>query len=160
MIQNTQPWAREFDRCKACQRTDRKHMAKGLCVACYSAQYADANPARTRSLKNAWYVKNGGKAWSKEQREQRNYSGQREAVLKRDGYACTRCKATRGLVVHHSDRRGRTVPPAQKNNVISNLTTLCRKCHINEHRKELLNVRAANNFRRPSGLQYKTRKAG
>lgn len=57
--------------------------------------------------------------------------GNREAVLKRDGFACVRCgmtdaehKATwnRPITVDHIDRD-------RSNNALSNLQTLCLRCH-------------------------------
>jgi hypothetical protein len=28
-------WARDFDRCRRCARTERRHLARGLCESCY-----------------------------------------------------------------------------------------------------------------------------
>ena len=52
-------------------------------------------------------------------------------VLERDEYTCTMCGAKKDLVVHHIDCSGQTDEP---NNDVDNLTTLCRRCHINLHK--------------------------
>lgn len=128
-------WARHFDDCQSCHRTDVPHMAKGLCKRCYSAQYATDNADRVSQQKHEWYVRNGAKDWAKVQREQRHYSGLRDAVLERDGHRCVVCGAVVGLVVHHKDGQGRgTKTP---NNEMSNLETRCRPCHMGTHRPEL-----------------------
>jgi hypothetical protein len=49
----------------------------------------------------------------------------------RKGAACERCRSERPhLLVHHKDRD-------PYNNEFSNLETLCRRCHIREHREEV-----------------------
>jgi hypothetical protein len=55
----------------------------------------------------------------------------RAAVLKRDGYFCVGCSAQRFLDVHHLtyDRWG--------SERLEDLATLCRECHMLEHRKEI-----------------------
>lgn len=51
----------------------------------------------------------------------------RQRVLKRDRHRCTRCGSTKNLQVHHLtyDRIFRER--------LSDLTTLCAKCHMREH---------------------------
>lgn len=57
----------------------------------------------------------------------------------RDGYRCTKCGKTGRLEAHH-------IIPLHKINehmglnayTLANLTTLCRKCHIELHRAERL----------------------
>lgn len=148
-------WSRQFHRCVQCNTTDRPHFGGGLCRKCYMDAYNVTHSCAIKASKRRWYDRAGGAEWSKIQREQRNYDGQREAVLTRDGFACIQCGSTQHLCVHHKDKRGRSVPRHLKNNAIDNLETLCRKCHINAHRADLLAVRRANNFRRPSGLTYR-----
>ena len=66
------------------------------------------------------------------------YNGKAELVLKRDDFKCVKCgmsdqdhfkKYGRGLIVHHKDGKGYCVRKGKKNNDISNLETLCCKCH-------------------------------
>lgn len=129
-------WALNYDKCVRCGKTDTKHMGKGLCRRCYFDDYNKANEPAIKAYKRKWYFKSGAAVWAKALREQQNYDGKREAALRRDGYKCVRCGNTRQLCVHHKDRRGRNVPPALKNNKLENLETICRRCHLNEHRAE------------------------
>jgi hypothetical protein len=43
---------------------------------------------------------------------------------------CERCASKSNLVVHHRDRN-------RQNNTLDNLETLCRLCHIQEHREDV-----------------------
>ena len=52
----------------------------------------------------------------------------RLAVLRRDGWTCQRCGRHAPLEVHHVNQ----VPT---DNRPENLTTLCRRCHIEAHRR-------------------------
>lgn len=140
-------WSRNHACCERCQTTATPHMAKGLCKICYQEKYRSANPAPIAKAKRRWYEKNiRGTDAQKIAREQRNYDGQREEVLKRDDYRCVRCGSTKSLVVHHKDRSGRG--QEDHNNDTANLETLCRKCHIAEHRAEILAIRKASGFKR------------
>jgi hypothetical protein len=35
-------WSRQWDACRECGSTERRHNARGLCVACYAVWYAAA----------------------------------------------------------------------------------------------------------------------
>lgn len=128
-------WSRSYSECVGCGRTDRPHMAKGQCASCYQQRYAadPANLGKIKSAKQRHYLKAGGASAQKVAREQRWFSGSRDAVLERDGHQCVRCGNANlaSLVVHHKDGNGRGQP--QPNNDLSNLETLCRKCHAAEH---------------------------
>jgi 5-methylcytosine-specific restriction endonuclease McrA len=138
-------WSKVYVCCRDCQRTDAKHMADGLCVRCYLKQYREnpENKAHMAKQKRAWYRLHRAHELPKRKayRERRNFSGLREAVLRRDGRQCVTCGARKKLVVHHRDGRGRGSNAA--NNRLSNLVTLCRACHLKEHRAELLRARRA-----------------
>lgn len=135
-------WSRKYPACITCGRTDRKHFGKGECRRCYLKKYNAANLDSVRKLRKKWYVKNiVGTDRQKVARDQRNFDGQRDRILARDGHKCVRCPATKGLVVHHKDRTGRNKPT--HNNSDDNLETLCRKCHAAEHREELQAAKAA-----------------
>ena len=135
-------WSRNHPACIQCGGTDRKHFGKGLCRRCYLEKYNADNLASVRALRTKWYKANVvGTDRQKIARDRRNFDGKRDAVLKRDGYKCQRCGSTKGpLTVHHKDRTGRN--KSQHNNRMENLETLCRKCHVEEHRQELLAARA------------------
>lgn len=129
-------WSRNFEACRNCGTTEVKHMAQGLCRRCYLSVYRNENAERIAELKREWYLLNvAGTDKQKAAREDRNFDGKRQAVLKRDGYRCVRCGSAKNLTVHHKDRSGRGAK--SHNNAMKNLETVCRKCHINEHREEL-----------------------
>jgi 5-methylcytosine-specific restriction endonuclease McrA len=111
-------------------------MAKGLCHHCYFVKYAKTNVDKLRDYKHEWYLGAGGALRARILREQQNYSGMRTPVLERDGYQCTKCGRTESLLVHHKDGKGRG--HKKPNNSMSNLTTLCMRCHINHHRPQLM----------------------
>jgi len=50
----------------------------------------------------------------------------RPKILERDKYKCVVCHTNNDLIVHHVDKN-------KKNNVESNLVTLCRPCHARVH---------------------------
>ena len=140
-------WSRNYSCCVECGGNDTRHMAKGVCARCYLAKYRPANSSRIADSKRAWhesFVK--GTDRGKLAREARNYDGMREPVLHRDGYHCVRCGSSESLVVHHIDRQGRG--NTEPNNDLSNLETLCRSCHINEHRTEIINKRESEGWKR------------
>ena len=60
------------------------------------------------------------------------YGGNKYIVLERDNYTCQLCENTTQLVIHHKDFSGQSELP---NNDVDNLITLCRRCHINLHKK-------------------------
>ena len=61
------------------------------------------------------------------------WSFKRRAVLARDKYQCTKCGTKRNLDVHHLsyERFG--------NEELSDLVTLCRKHHKEQHKKDKVN---------------------
>lgn len=129
-------WAMDYEACVNCGTTRRRHMGKGKCYRCYFLRYAAENLETVKGYKRKWYSKAGGKVWARINREQRNYGGMREPALRRDNYTCQRCGNTKKLTVHHKDGNGRG--SATPNNQIDNLETVCRGCHINIHRAQLL----------------------
>jgi len=127
----TKKWSRQHDCCVNCQRSDRKHIGKGLCLVCYHNQYFLKNTDKVKAIKQASYQKRGGKQLSKTMREQTWFGGNRKAALQRDNYKCTCCGTPDDLVVHHIDGNGRG--SKNPNNNLENLKTLCRPCHAREH---------------------------
>lgn len=149
-------WSKDYPKCVRCGKADSKHVAKGLCQRCYNAEYRKTHAKKMAQYKLKWYMVNiKGTDRGKIARERRNYDGWRDKVIERDGYTCTRCGGRTALVVHHLDGSGRG--SKEHNNSIHNLVTLCRKCHINEHRKEILAIRKAHGFRRRTLGQWARR---
>lgn len=58
------------------------------------------------------------------------FGGNREIVLKRDGYKCVRCGSPKQIGVHHKDHSGKKENP---NHSLDNLEALCNFCHSQEH---------------------------
>jgi 5-methylcytosine-specific restriction endonuclease McrA len=54
-----------------------------------------------------------------------------ETVLSRDGYRCRRCNSRKDLIVHHI-KSEKEFPELLLE--FANAETLCRACHLNEHR--------------------------
>lgn len=137
-------WALNYVACVRCGKSDTKHMGKGLCRRCYFTDYNEENKKEIQGYKRKWYLANMTPEIQKLIREQGNFSGWRETVLKRDGYRCVKCGTARQLCVHHKDGKGRSVPTALKNNSLQNLETCCRACHLDIHRSEIFAAKRAN----------------
>ena len=60
----------------------------------------------------------------------------RRAILDRDGWQCQRCGMYGRLEVHHRDGD-------PSNNTPDNLTTYCRRCHLQHHARPLTPAEAA-----------------
>ncbi len=61
------------------------------------------------------------------------FGGNRRKVMERDLFTCVDCGQKYpdvNLIVHHMDRN-------KGNNQMSNLKTLCRSCHLKEHKEEI-----------------------
>lgn len=109
--------------CQECGRLKTIH-AKGLCDACYhNVKYRNDVAYRER-------VKHRAALYY----DSRDFGGLRTPVLERDGFRCTRCGSDFQLSVHHVNRRGRG--SESPDNRMDNLVTLCRRCHLSEHRTE------------------------
>jgi 5-methylcytosine-specific restriction endonuclease McrA len=132
-------WSKKYPYCQDCAKTEKAHMAKGLCKQCYLARYrnAEVNRQRIATAKKQWYEKHRDEILPqyKINREQRYFDGKRIAALDRDEKKCSRCGITKKLVVHHKDRLGRGTK--KPNNALNNLETVCRRCHLLEHKTEL-----------------------
>ncbi|RPI52217.1 MAG: HNH endonuclease [Deltaproteobacteria bacterium] len=60
-----------------------------------------------------------------------NWSSQRKLALERDGHRCVKCGKTKGITVHHKIPF-RLFATYEDANELSNLETLCRKCHTDK----------------------------
>jgi len=110
------------------------------------------NPKRVKELKridylrHKNYVNRKNKEWYYKKKnelgftpykliqEQKRFGGNRIKALERDNYSCQICGSTEKILVHHIDRTGRG--SLNHNNNLDNLITLCRRCHIKEHKKD------------------------
>jgi len=138
-------WSKKCSCCQSCGLTERPHMAKELCKICYLERYRndDKNHQRIAETKKQWYYDNHADClqYRKNYREQRHFNGKRTAVIERDEQQCFRCGKKKKLVVHHKDRLGRG--NKNPNNALNNLETVCRRCHLLEHKTELQAARTA-----------------
>lgn len=103
-----------------------------MCKLCWGRKWRQDNLQHDKDYHRRWYLKQGGNLYSKLLRENKHFDGLRETILKRDGYRCQMCGSPYKLVVHHKDGNGRG--SKSPNNTPENLITLCKACHINEHR--------------------------
>lgn len=135
-------WARNFPYCVNCKTTKHPHMAKGFCNRCYLKKYREENAKEIKRKKKEFYKLNKNLKQQKRDRDKKHFDNKREKALKRDNYKCVKCGTREKLVVHHKDGQGRG--KKKQNNKLKNLITLCRACHVCEHRKELLEKRTIN----------------
>lgn len=136
-------WHKSYPYCIECSSADNKYMAKGLCNKCYLKKYREdpGNWNRIKERKEKWRTDNYEyvQKLSKERRERVHFDSKREEALEKDGRCCSNCGSTEQLVVHHKDENGRGSD--EPNNDLTNLSTLCRRCHIEEHREKVSNAR-------------------
>lgn len=103
-------------------------MYQRICPVCeqpFECKYQNRVYCSDACYRKALYHRNKAKRY-----EYFGDAKNREDVLKRDGYQCTMCGATTDLVIHHKDGSGATDNP---NNDMTNLVTLCAKCHSTLH---------------------------
>lgn len=80
-------------------------------------------------------VKHPGRVYVEKNGYGANWWKQRGKALKRDDYKCTKCGSKRGLQVHHIRKialfynRNKGELDYESANHLSNLTTLCSRCH-------------------------------
>lgn len=139
-------WSRKHSCCIKCRGTEKKHNAKGLCIICYDKFHKSlpevkvhrAAKLRERRRRNPDKLRQQLRDYS----DRRFFGGNRQRVLERDKHRCTECGTKKQLIIHHKDGRGgHDGLPA--NTALSNLVTLCRRCHIAVHREDLLAAQLA-----------------
>lgn len=119
--------------CEACS-LERKRASRRASYERHRETIVEARRERRRTDSEAFREERRASA------AKARFNGHRQACLERDGFACTVCGKTGDLVVHHRTRRiDRTVP--DRESTVDDLTTLCRACHVNEHREDLLRAR-------------------
>ena len=136
-------WSKKYNSCLVCKTIEKRHMAKGLCIYCYLKQYHNnpKNKDRVNKQKHNHYLIKQ-KPLAKQVRDKRNFDSNREFVIIRDNFTCVNCGVkgeSSTLIVHHKDLTGRN--KLNHNNSIDNLITLCRACHLAEHRELVLGSR-------------------
>jgi len=142
MNSKNKKWARKHDVCVVCGTSESRHMGNGLCAICYQSQYRNNpdNLERIKAAKDYHYRTKITPERTKLSREKKHFDGIRDKILERDGHKCVKCSSSELLVVHHKDKSGRG-NKNNHNNSPSNLETLCRSCHIEVHRSDLLEAK-------------------
>lgn len=101
-----------------------------------SKKWKANNKERTNKTRREWAKRNPYKA--QESNDNHRFGGNVQAVLERDNFECQDCGMTqeqhiiifnRRLDIHHIDGYGKNTPKEDKNNDMSNLITLCHRCH-------------------------------
>jgi len=110
------------------KRSDWKKTEKGReCQARYRASEACRISRQAREKTEEY------KQRRKQGRDKRRFGGNREKVLRRDGYQCADCGSVQNIQVHHIDELGRNKPKEIQNHSMDNLLTLCGECHLKRH---------------------------
>ena len=128
--------------------------ARNMCAKCYFKKnnQSPKTKERKRIYQNKYYQKNKEKMlarsrayaktdkgkkvkqkYDKQHQDDLRFDGNREKVLKRDNYQCQGCGIKEKLVVHHIDRKSVRNCSTKANNKLSNLITLCNRCHMKKH---------------------------
>ncbi len=81
-----------------------------------------------------WNWKGGISKLAHKIRNSTSYRHWRKSILKRDNYICQRCNKTPKKIHVHHIKKFCDYPDERFN--INNGITLCKKCHINLHKKE------------------------
>ena len=118
---------------KELELNKHNYSTKKYCSAnCRNYVFALRNPDKIKQYakKERRNHKERYKKWNAEYKDKIRFGGNRRKVMQRDEFTCQDC--FKGypdvkLIVHHKDRD-------KENNSLDNLVTLCRACHINEHR--------------------------
>jgi len=103
-----------------------------------SKKWKEDNKERVKATSNAWRKKNREKLieYGRINRDLNDFGGNRQKALERDNFECQECGMSqeehfilfnKGLNVDHIDGKGRY--SEVKNNELSNLKTLCFRCH-------------------------------
>lgn len=144
-----QRWSRYYLRCRQCGTTSVKHQSAGLCRDCYlkSDYFKEINKAsferhrEKRVRQQREYLREYAKrpeviAKHRRQWDLKNYGGNAEKALQRDGYQCVACGMNRetSLREYGRDLYMRHVDNDASNNNLDNLKTLCRRCFGRERK--------------------------
>ena len=136
-------WSTKHQKCLGCGTIEVKHKGNGLCRRCWHNEWVRNHQEQRREHKQREYRKNrkryqeGQKRYADEHKAElksywqqwhrdRNFGGNYEKVLDRDGGKCLLCGSKKSIIVHHVDEN-------RQNNEMDNLRTLCRKCHPKIH---------------------------
>lgn len=109
---------------------------KKNCKQCGKEYRVCPNHAKSKFCSEDCHYKARRKSWTdfdKHIRQSWQYKEWRTKVLARDNFVCQDCKE-KGNIAHHLELFGLNL---EKRFEIENGITLCRKCHVKKHTKEL-----------------------
>lgn len=125
-------------------------------------EYSEKNKEKLRVKSLEYYCKNKEKQnerarkWAKDNKDKRKKTqlewqrknkdkirvytektnnGEYSHKLKEEN-VCENCGTDTDLCTHHKDNNGSRLPRKERNNVLNNLSILCRSCHAKLHRAE------------------------
>lgn len=122
--------------CKGEFLVSKCHTYQKYCSwGCRNRMFILLNPEKVKESKRKEKIKHAERyrLINGEYKNKIRFGGNRRKVMERDRFACLMCSReypSVNLIVHHIDRN-------KSNNTLSNLQTLCRSCHLNEHRSEM-----------------------
>ncbi len=151
--EKAQRWSRYYIKCRQCGTQQIRHKIGGYCVNCYpkSERFKELQRKSVdrhrdqRKVRNKIYALEYAKRPEVKEKyrkllDLKNYGGNREIAIERNGYRCTRCGIGREESLQKSGRDFCVirVDGNQNNNSLGNLKSLCRNC-FNETLRERLN---------------------
>jgi len=144
IVEKEKRWSKHYNYCRKCATKTIKHHSHGYCKKCYSKTVLFKliqKKSRMRNLRKRkhWqqkYFKEYNKrpyviARRKKKENLKNFGGNREKAIDRDGGKCQSCgisrkesfkKYGRDLYVKHIDNK--------QNHKLENLITICKKCYL------------------------------
>lgn len=153
-------WSPHYDSCRKCYTNYIKHQSHGYCRICYPKTELFKQIQKKSRLRNIEKRKKYERKYLKEYNKRpevierykkewdiKNFGGNREKVLKRDGYRCQVCGITqeesyikhkKDLFVNHRENLN--------DNKMENLITVCKDCHNKKILKIARAVLRGNNL--------------
>ena len=144
---------RQSDSGRAIRNAWKKTEKGRACTARYESQdrvrAVKRENERKRKALQGRTVRAEGKDYTFLPGQDLRFGSNRESAMQRDGFKCRLCGDDYRLQVHHIDERGRNTPREQQNHELSNLITLCARCHIKQHNPVLKRWQKAKGGVRP-----------
>jgi 5-methylcytosine-specific restriction endonuclease McrA len=131
-------WSKFYLQCRMCGTTYIHHHSHGYCKRCYPKTNLFKEIQKTSRLKNQHKWLKNQKNYQTIYYDKKNFGGNREKVLKRDGYKCVICSISLNEHKRIFGSQLRVIHLNNKNdNNMSNLITVCRNCALKHIRNKL-----------------------
>lgn len=124
-------WSRYYFRCRGCGTSSSPHQCLGYCYSCYTKtdHFKEIQAASWLRNKDRRVLQQ--KKYLKKYYDVKKYGGNREKVLKRDGYKCFVCSMTLDESRQKFGEELRVIHLDDENdNRLENLITACRDCFM------------------------------